>query len=397
MTVANISEVSEFVLDGTHGSPERAEVGIPVLSAQNVRDGRLNYLTDRFTTEAEYQAFSKHLALRMGDVLLTIVGTIGRSAVIQEPRPLVFQRSVAVIRPIASKVDPQYLYHVTRTSEFQRQLQSSSNQSSQAGIYLGKLKKLTIPLPPLSEQRRIADILDRADAMRAKRRAAIAQLDTLAQSIFLDMFGDPVSNPRRWERRPLGRLLAHIDSGHSPICLDRPAAEHEWGILKLGAVTRCEYDSSANKALPQGVKPNPDLEVHRGDLLFARKNTYNLVAACALVRETRPRLMLPDLIFRLRLSPEGRMDPSFLQQLLVYPTKRREIQRLAGGSAGSMPNISKAKLATVAIESPPMALQATFAHRLGNIEQLKAVLRRSCAELDALFASLQHRAFRDEL
>ena len=201
MTVAAIAEVSEFVLDGTHGSPERAAAGVPVLSAQNITDGRLNYATGRYTTQAEYQAFNKRLSLRVGDVLLTIVGTIGRSAVIQETRPVVFQRSVAIIRPIASKVDSRYLYHVTRTAEFQRQLKKSSNQSSQAGVYLGRLKKLTIPLLPLSEQQRIADILDQADGLRAKRCSALTQLDALTESVFLDMFGDPETNPKGWPRQ----------------------------------------------------------------------------------------------------------------------------------------------------------------------------------------------------
>ena len=135
----------------------------------------------------------------------------------------------------------------------------------------------------------------------------------------------------------------------------------------------------------------------RGDLLFARKNTYELVAACALVRETPPRLLMSDLIFRLRLRAEAKIDSVFLHQLLIYPTKRGDIQRLAGGSAGSMPNISKSRLETTVIEVPPIELQHEFARRVSVVEKLKTAQRQSLAELDALFASLQHRAFRGEL
>jgi type I restriction enzyme S subunit len=122
-----------------------------------------------------------------------------------------------------------------------------------------------------------------------------------------------------------------------------------------------------------------------------------LVAACALVRETPPRLLMSDLMFRFRLRPDAKLDSTFLQQLLIYPTKRREIQKFAGGSAGSMPNISKARLKKTPIEVPPIPLQREFARRVTAVEALKTAQRASLAELDALFATLQHRAFRGEL
>jgi type I restriction enzyme S subunit len=233
--------------------------------------------------------------------------------------------------------------------------------------------------------------------LRAKRRAALSQLDTIIQAIFLELFGDPVTNPKAWPRLPFAALLTNIESGWSPICLERPVKGNEWGVLKLGAVTSCEYNPTENKALPPGVDPDPDLEVKPGDLLFTRKNTYELVAACALVRETPPQLLMSDLIFRFRLCPDAPVNNEFLHQLLTYPTKRREIQRLAGGSAGSMPNISKGRLRTTPIELPPITLQRDFAHRVSAVEKLKTVHRRSLAELDTLFGALQHRAFRGEL
>jgi type I restriction enzyme S subunit len=259
------------------------------------------------------------------------------------------------------------------------------------------LRKLPVPIPSLDEQRRIAAILGQSDALRAKRRAARVQLDILTQAIFLDIFGDPVSNPKGWARVAFSELLEGIDSGWSPTCLDRPIMEAEWGVLKLGAVTRCEYNPAENKALPPDVNPDPALEVKPGDLLFTRKNTYELVAACALVRETPPRLMMSDLIFRFRLRRDAPIEPQFLHQLLIYPSKRIQIQKLAGGSAGSMPNISKSKLETALIEVPPLNFQREFANRISSIQKLKDAYRSSLAKLEMLFDSLQQRAFRGEL
>jgi type I restriction enzyme S subunit len=295
------------------------------------------------------------------------------------------------------RVAPEYIVQFLNSDALQSQAKGLAHGQTRPRVNLGQLGAVRVPLPPLAEQRRIADILDHADALRAKRCLAIAQLDTLTQSIFLDTFGDPVVNPKGWERVSLGDLLTDIDSGHSPVCLNRPVSDTEWGVLKLGAVTSCRYDPSQNKALPPESGPRAALEVQTGDVLFTRKNTYELVGACALVRETPPRLLLPDLIFRLRLRRDAAVHTSYLHQLLIYPTKRREIQRMAGGSAGSMPNISKARLRSASIERPPCELQDQFAQRVTAVEEMRAVHQTSLAHANALAASLQSRAFRGEL
>ena len=208
-----LKDACEFVLDGTHALPERIENGIPVLSAQNVNGGTLSYQTERFTSESEYEEFKRRLAIKRGDLLLTIPGTIGRAAIVTEVRPVVFQRSVAVIRPRPEVLDSRFLYHISQSADFTEQLRRSTDRSSQAGVYLGKLCEISLDLPPMEEQRRIAAILEKADALRQKRRRALQKLDSLTQSIFLDMFGDPALNPRRFPLRRLGELALKFSDG----------------------------------------------------------------------------------------------------------------------------------------------------------------------------------------
>jgi type I restriction enzyme S subunit len=328
-----------------------------------------------------------------GTVMVCCIGSLGKVGIAG--------RTVASNQQINSVIfDPRLIwsrYGFYACRLLKSRLQTLAPATTVAIVNKSKFEQLEIPVPPLPEQRRIAEILDRAEALRVKRRAALAQLDELIKSIFFDIFGDPITNPKRWPRAPFTNLLTNIDSGWSPVCLDRPVEDEEWGVLKLGAVTWCEYNPSENKALPDNLDPDPNLEVKPGDLLFTRKNTYELVAACALVQDTPPRLMMSDLIFRLRLRHDAGIDPNYLHQLLIYPTKRREIQKLAGGSASSMPNISKAKLNTAQIEIPPLTLQQEFAYRISAVEKLKKTHEASLAELDSLFASLQYRAFRGEL
>ncbi len=365
--------------------------GAPIIRIQN-----LNGADKPFNHWAG--ALDRQVLVKTGDLLLAWSGTPGTSFgahIWSGPNGILNQHIFRC--DLDEKAVTKEWARIAVNHRLHRLIEQAHGGVGLQHVTRSMVEELEIPLPPLAEQRRIAEVLGRAEALRAKRRAALAQLDVLTQSLFLDLFGDPLTNPKGWPRVEFGELLDNIDSGWSPTCLDRPVMGKEWGILKLGAVTWCEYNAAENKALPPDVEPDPTIEVKAGDLLFARKNTYELVAACALVRETPPRLLMSDLMFRFRLRPDAKLDSTFLQQLLIYPTKRREIQKFAGGSAGSMPNISKARLKKTPIEVPPIPLQREFARRVTAVEALKTAQRASLAELDALFATLQHRAFRGEL
>jgi type I restriction enzyme S subunit len=256
---------------------------------------------------------------------------------------------------------------------------------------------LQVPVLEISEQKRVANILDQLDSLREKRIRAIDLIDDLAQSAFLDMFGDPVSDSGRWPTRVLGDLLSGITSGKSPTCRDRSASVGEWGVLKLGAITKCVYQPSENKALPPEISPDERYQVHQGDVLFSRKNTRELVAASAFVEETPAKLLLPDLIFRLEISEDAPLVPRYLHRFLIQSSQRRKIQYLASGSASSMVNISKARLSRIEIPLPPVDLQREFSKRIIMIEGLIKLHRTGLWKLDHLFESLQARAFRNEL
>lgn len=327
---------------------------------------------------------------RPNEVILCIRATIGDRN--WSNAKYCLGRGVAGLYGNEKKLDQNYLWHWIGNSG--PELKSKGRGATFLQISKADIASLQIPLPPLSEQRRIASILDKADALRAKRREAISKLDQLLQSVFLEMFGDPVINSKGWPQIPFEELLENINSGKSPVCLERPVVGGEWGVLKLGAVTRCIFDPAENKALPPGTAYDPSLEVKKGDLLFTRKNTYDLVAACAYVSETPPpRLLLPDLIFRFRLKPDAPLSARYLQSLLTHPGKRKSIQSLAGGAAGSMPNISKAKLKTVLIELPPQALQEQYEKAVKSIEAIKANQLMSLGKMDAAFMSLQQSLF----
>jgi type I restriction enzyme S subunit len=308
-------------------------------------------------------------------------------------REMLIDNNAMGLVPNKSVVDPRYLFHFMK----QVDMYPLAGSTTVPAIRKSTLEAIRIPLPPMPEQKRIADILDKADAIRRKRQQACDELASIRVAAFDSFFGDPVQNTQKWNRQPLCEVLESIDSGISPKCLDRPVAAGEWGILKLGAVTWCEYDYRQNKALPETITPDPSIEVKCGDLLFTRKNTYELVAAVAFVYQTLPKLMLPDLIFRLRIKQNAAVLPEYLWGLMTYPTKRRQVQALAGGSAGSMPNISKAKLMQHMVELPPDNVQRAYANVLNVTRKISEGFVSAREDAGKLFDALVQRAFRGEL
>ena len=269
---------------------------------------------------------------------------------------------------------------------------------SYPAISLGDIQSYELPVPEQrDDQIRIAHLLGKVEGLITQRKQHLQQLDDLLKSVFLEMFGDPVRNEKGWEKKRLSKLLVNIESGTSPKCEARPTTGDEWGVLKLGAVTKCSYNDRENKALPEGVLPSIRDEVKSGDLLFSRKNTYELVAACAYVFSTRPRLLMPDLIFRLVFRDDANVSPIYMWKLLTAESQRRAIQSLAAGAAGSMPNISKANLREVEIPTPPPPLQERFVAIVNKVEYLKTVYQQSLTDLEGLYGALSQQAFKGEL
>ncbi|HKL86253.1 MAG TPA: restriction endonuclease subunit S [Treponemataceae bacterium] len=306
-----------------------------------------------------------------------------------------YQRTYVIQNKNEKVLSMKYLFYFMQT--YMDHLRRNAIGGIIKYIKIGHLTKAKIPLPPLDDQKRIAHLLGKVEGLIAQRKQGLEQLDELLKSVFLQMFGDPVRNEKGWEKKVFSELLQEIESGKSPNCETRPAENKEWGVLKLGAVTSCIYKDHENKALPMGVSPSQQNEVKAGDLLFSRKNTYELVAACAYVFSTQPRLLMSDLIFRFKFKEASIINPIYCWKLLSSQSQRKQIQSLAAGAAGSMPNISKTNLREVLLPVPPLPLQNKFAAIVEKVEGIKVRYQQNLGDLEALYGVLSQRAFAGEL
>lgn len=294
----------------------------------------------------------------------------------------------------SNAIDMKYLLHLLRqdsvVSEGEKCMTGSGGQRRVPRWFL---ENLSIPLPPLAEQQRIAEILDTISSNLASRKTQLEQLSTLQKSTFEQFHLAHLDQATKYHFKD---VVPRIDSGKSPVCESRPAADNEWGVLKLSAVTTGEFLQDENKAYLEDTESLSHLEIQLGDLLMTRKNTPELVGAVSLVRETRPNLMLPDLIFRLNLNKDL-VKPEYLAALLMSPPVRFSIRSLAGGSAKSMSNISKQRLNKLLIDLPPLNAQREFATKSQEIQAIKRKVNSAYKLDQELLASLQAHAFAGHL
>jgi len=296
-----------------------------------------------------------------------------------------------VARPKSRSLDDRYLYHFLRQpavrDEGERRMTGSGGQKRVPKAFL---EELNIPLPPLPEQRRIAAILDKADALRAKRREAIAKLDQLLQSVFLEMFGDPVTNPKKWPGHTLGDSVLEMQYG--------PRFHNERyssGGIRIVRITDLSPTGELNFSAMPRMDVDTDVQarfiLQPGDLIFAR--TGATVGKVALIKASDPPSIAGAYFIRMQFNE------SVLSEYIFTALRSQSIQKLISVKSrqAAQQNFSGPGLRQLPMPMPPLELQHRFARVAEGVEQQKGILQHHAAQQETLFASLQHRAFAGEL
>ena len=372
---------------------EYSDAGVRVLGIEDVLPNRLASDRRKFIPELKFRELSQY-SVTTGDILVTNMGTVGRTCVV----PAGLEQSIISSHLIKVSLEPSvawpsYVSWMLNCCPLVvAQIEANCHGAIMAGFNTALLKQLRIPLPPLLEQRRIAEVLDRAEALRAMRRAALAQLDTLTQSIFLDMFGDAATNPTGVGTKPLGDHLLFITSGGRGWA--RFYAAHGSRFIRSLDVRMNQIgsDEIAFVAAPDNAEAHRT-RVRAGDVLLTI--TGSRIGRVAPVPEELVGSYISQHVAILRLDTR-RLKPEFLSFFLSLDRGgQRQIAKAQYGQ--TKPGLNFEQIRRFQVPVPPVPQQGRFAQRVDTVEKLKVVHRASLAELDALFTSLQHRAFRGEL
>lgn len=341
--------------------------GVPFLRVQNIEGGGVNYTRDMLFIDPETHQALERSQIQPGDVLVSIAGTIGRAAVVPDGAPpLNCNQAVAILRT-RRVIHRPFLRHWLESVDAQAQIRGVTVTGTISNLSLTQLGNLKLPLLALADQQRVAGILDKAEALRANRRATLVQLDALVQSIFLDLFGDPKSNPCKWPERGFDDVIRDETSRSEILQQSEYLPAGRFAVVDQGHTDIAGYCDDP-RYLCQSTPP----VVVFGDHTRAVK----LVRAPFVIGAEGAKVLVPHsglgaefLSWLLRLAPIPNLG---------YSRHMREVRRLR-------------------FPVPPVDLQRTFSDRVATIDNVRITLLASMAQLDTLFASLQYRAFRGDL
>lgn len=393
--VVKLGDLAEQIRGVTYKGDEALKVPapgyLPVLRANNISDDGL--LFDDLVYVPSSRVSDRQLIRRNDLVVATSSGSIdvvGKAAQAVADFEGSFGAFCKVIR-FSERVHARYVAHYFKTREYRTRISALAAGANINNLRNEHLDKLIIPLPPLAEQRRIADILDRAEALRAKRREALGKVEELAGAVFRETIGDPVTNSKSWDIAELSEMCERLTVG----VVVKPASYYvpsgvpalrslnvKAGFIQLDDLVFFSEEDNRTKLAKSQLRTD-DIVVIRsgrpGTAAIVPKNMDGVNAIDLIIVSLRTNRLLPSYLCALMNSPAGRR--------IVQSEERGQVQK----------HLNVGSLGRARIPVPPLSVQQAFADRLDAIHRLRDAQERSLAEMDALFASLQQRAFRGEL
>ena len=381
-----IEEVIEILIDYRGKTPLKAKEGIKLITAKVIKDGWILEGNHEYITEETYKFWMTRGFPQKGDVLITTEAPLGEVALLRTSEKVALAQRVILLRGKPKILSQEYLLYALKTLFVQRQLYERAASTTVLGIKQSELIQVKIPLPPLAEQKRIAAILEKCDRLRRTRRYTLQLSDTFLQSVFLEMFGDPVTNPMGWEVMELS-LLGQLDRGRSK---HRPRNAPElfggyYPFIQTGDVANSSGYIRTYKQTysEQGFKQSKLWS--KGTLCITI--AANIAKTGILTFDA----CFPDSI--VGFVPNKKTNTEFIQQWFSFI--QQNLEDTAPESAQK--NINLEILRGLGVPLPPLPLQEKFAQIVQKYERLRTQQRESDRQAEHLFQTLLHRAFRGEL
>lgn len=299
-----------------------------------------------------------------------------------------------VLRTDKNKLDERYLFYWVQSIHFIRDMISKATGANYPAVSDKIIFDSKIPLPPLTEQKRIAAILDKADAIRQKRQQAISLADDFLRSVFLDMFGDPVTNPLGWKTGSL------IDFGDFKNGLNYTSSEVGEEVFCIGvgdfkSLDRIEGVSSLSKINLSSL-PKNDYFVDEGDILFVRSNgNKELVGRNVIVYPEGSKVTFSGFCIRYRINDKDSLSNLYLSHCLKIPSMRKLL--LSGGQGANIQNISQKTLSELTIPIPSIDMQNTYNEIVNGHQRLIKKSNDDFLKSYELFNSISKKAFSGQL
>jgi len=365
------------------------EIGIKFVKIENIINNQIleSSITQFISQEANEN--QKRSILEEGDILFSIAGTIGNSCLVREgDLPSNVNQAIAIIRGTSHIFESRYLLIFLKSKIALNQLINKTRGVALNNVSLGDVRDLLIITPPLSVQRHIVTVLEQAEALKRQRQDADALTGALLQSVFYEMFGDPVRNERGWETKSFEDCMSSIIDyrGKTPTKTKSGIPLVTAKIVKDGKIlppdefiSPNDYDSWMRRGIPK-----------KGDVILTTEGPLGTVAQL----HTDEKLAFAQRLIIMRGKSEM-IDNVYLAHFFRSDYFQNQLKSKATGS--TVEGISQGNLRETFIRIPPLALQHEFARIFEGVERVRGKQAESGKEIEALCGVLMQRAFRGEL
>lgn len=386
--MARLGDVCNKITDGSHNPPAGiATSEYMMLSSKNIEDDNITYTDPRFLDKSEFETENRRTQISSGDLLMTIVGTVGRVAVVDcHTRNICLQRSVAVLKPKAETVDSRFLMY--QIQSMRQLIENESHGVAQKGIYLSQVEQLPIVLPDLPTQRRIAATLDKVSEGIALCKQIMADLDELVKSQFVEMFGDLVHGDKiRGNKHTIGDIASVTKLAGFEFT--KYITYQESGEIIMLRGLNCKRGKLILDDIKWIDKETSDLlprsKLNKGDILMTYAGTIGDVA---LVDENDRYHLAPN-VGKITLNDPSKYDPVFMIHLFIYTND----YIMTFASQSSQASISMGKIRKFEYHFPDYELQKQFALFVAQADKSKFAVQQQLAELEMLKKSLMQEYF----
>lgn len=358
-----LGEVCTKITDGSHNPPIGVDYSLNrMISSQNVYNGHIDFSSVRYLSDADFEKENKRTNAKKGDVVLTIVGTIGRCCVLDgNEGNIAFQRSVALLKP-SNAIKSSFLMHYLINNN--KHLNSQSNGGAQKGIYLKQLERILIPIPPLSEQQRIVEQLDTFTASIDNLKEQIAQRRKQYEYYrdeLLDLEGKEGVEMKTLEN--LGDYFGGLTGKTKEDFVDGNAKFITY--MNVFANPSLDITTTGVVRINEGEKQN---KIKKGDILFTGSSETPEEAgmSCVVTDELNEDYYMNSFCFGLRLDHQEQYNLGYLKHILRSTNIRKLISKSASGVTRF--NISKARFGKIQIPIPSLSEQQRIVSILDTFE-----------------------------
>ncbi|WP_434303727.1 restriction endonuclease subunit S [Clostridium botulinum] len=333
---------------------------------------------------------SKFGSPKKGDLLITSVGTIGNTW-ISDGREFYYKDGNITQIVDNDRINTKYFSYLFKSDILKRQYMKGSTGTAQVALTIEKLNNLVIPIGDLEIQQKIVNVLDKAQSLIDKRKDQIEALDELVKSRFIEIFGDPVLNPKGWEKGQIADIIIKTQYGTSNKADEQSG---KFKILRMNNITyHGKWDFSSMKYIDLDEKEQKKYLVYKGEVLFNRTNSKELVGKTAVYKEDEPMAYAGYLV---KAIPNERATGEFIAAYMNTKYVKSKLFNMAKNIVG-MANINAEEFKKIDVYIPPIKLQNEYINFVNQVDKLKFEMEKSLKELEDNFNSLMQRAFKGEV